>query len=123
MKPLMQHVDILITTEEDTRVVFEIGADAKERYENVDADSYGETARALQKRFGFRAVAITLRENPRVLLNTWSAIVAAEDKIYRAPRYEVRLRRSTHKRASAAAPSVPCTVLNTCSALSFWPAR
>jgi 2-dehydro-3-deoxygluconokinase len=90
-EPLMQHVDILITTEEDTRVVFEIGADAKERYENVDADSYGETARALQKRFGFRAVAVTLRENPRVLLNTWSAIVAAEDKIYRAPRYEVEV--------------------------------
>ena len=90
-EPLMQHVDVLITTEEDTRVVFGIGADVQDRYENVDADSYADTARALQKRFGFRAVAITLRENPRVLLNTWTAIVAAEDKIHRAPRYEVEV--------------------------------
>src|SRR6266516_361520 len=90
-EPLMQHVDVLITTEEDTRVVFGIGADVKDRYENVDADSYADTGRALQKRFGFRAVAITLRENPRVLLNTWTAIVAAEDKIHRAPRYEVEV--------------------------------
>ncbi len=46
---------------------------------------------ALEKRFDLRAVAITLRENPRVLLNTWSAIVAADGKIHRAPRYEVEV--------------------------------
>jgi 2-dehydro-3-deoxygluconokinase len=90
-EPMMEHVDVLITTEEDTQVVFGIDAASKGRYENVDADSYAEIARSLQKRFGFRAVAITLRENPRVLLNTWSAIVAAEDNIYRAPRYEVEV--------------------------------
>jgi 2-dehydro-3-deoxygluconokinase len=90
-EPLMQYVDVLITTEEDTRVVFGIGGEVDERYENVDADSYASTARALQKRFGFGAVAITLRENPRVLVNTWSAIVAAEDKIHRAARYEVEV--------------------------------
>ncbi len=71
--------------------MFGLDADVKERYENVDADSYAEIARTLQKRFEFRAVAVTLRENPRVLLNTWSAIVAAEDKIHRAPRYEVEV--------------------------------
>jgi 2-dehydro-3-deoxygluconokinase len=90
-EPLMQHVDVLITTEEDTQVVFGIDAAFKGRYESVDADSYAQIAGTLQKRFGFRAVAITLRENPRVLLNTWSAIVSAEDKIYRAPRYEVEV--------------------------------
>jgi 2-dehydro-3-deoxygluconokinase len=90
-EPLMEHVDVLITTEEDTRVVFGIGADTKERYEQVDAESYAQVARALEKRFGVSAVAITLRENPRVLLNSWSAIVAAEGKIYRAPRYEVEI--------------------------------
>lgn len=90
-EPLMQHVDVLITTEEDTQVVFGIDAAFKGRYEKVDADSYAEIARTLQERFGFRAVAITLRENPRVLLNTWSAIISAEDKIHRAPRYEVEV--------------------------------
>ena len=90
-EPLMEHVDILITTEEDTRVVFGIGAEAKGSYEQVDAESYTHVARALEKKFKFHAVAITLRENPRVLLNSWSAIVAADGKIHRAPRYEVEV--------------------------------
>jgi 2-dehydro-3-deoxygluconokinase len=90
-EPLMEYVDVLITTEEDTLVVFGIGAEAKDGYEHVDAESYAHVARALEKRFKFRAVAITLRENPRVLLNSWSAIVAADGKIHRAPRYEVEV--------------------------------
>ena len=90
-EPLMQYVDVLITTEEDTRVVFGIGAETSDRYEHVDADSYAQVARDLEKRFDLRAVAITLRENPRVLLNNWSAIVIADDKIHRAPSYEVEV--------------------------------
>jgi 2-dehydro-3-deoxygluconokinase len=90
-EPLMQHVDVLITTEEDTRVVFGIGAETKNDFERVDAESYAEVARALEKRFELSAVAITLRENPRVLLNSWSAIVAADGKIHSAPRYEVEV--------------------------------
>jgi 2-dehydro-3-deoxygluconokinase len=90
-EPLMEHVDVLITTEEDTRLVFGIGAEARDSYEQVDAESYAHVARALEKKFDLRAVAVTLRENPRVLLNSWSAIVAAAGKIHRAPRYEVEV--------------------------------
>ena len=71
--------------------MFGIGDKAKDGYEHVDPESYAQVARALEKRFEFRAVAVTLRENPRVLLNGWSAIVAAEGKIHRAPRYEVEV--------------------------------
>src|SRR5688572_686298 len=52
-EPLMEHVDVLITTEEDARVVFGIGAEAKDNYAHLDADSHAEVARALQKQFGF----------------------------------------------------------------------
>ncbi|HEY3113119.1 MAG TPA: sugar kinase [Gemmatimonadaceae bacterium] len=90
-EPLMQYVDVLMTTEEDTRVVFGIGTERSDRYEHVDADSYAHVARDLEKRFDLRAVAITLRENPRVLLNNWSAIVIADGKIHRAPSYEVEI--------------------------------
>jgi 2-dehydro-3-deoxygluconokinase len=91
-EPLMEHVDVLMTTEEDTRVVFGIGAEAAaDGYDRLDAESYAQVARTLQKQFDLRAVAVTLRENPRVLLNTWSAIVAAEGKIHTAPRYEVEV--------------------------------
>jgi 2-dehydro-3-deoxygluconokinase len=90
-EPLMVHVDVLITTEEDTRVVFGIGGETKGSFESVDAWAYDHVARTLEKRFGLRAVAITLRENPRVLLNSWSALVSADGGIHRAPRYEVEV--------------------------------
>ena len=89
-EPLMEHVDVLITTEEDTRVVFGIG-EARDSYEHLSSEPYDEVARALQKQFGFQAVAVTLRENPLVLLNSWSAILVAEGELHRAPRYEVEV--------------------------------
>src|SRR6266568_8189369 len=86
----MEHVDVLITTEEDTRVVFGIG-EQRESYEHLSAEPFDEVARGLEKRFGFQAVAVTLRENPLVLLNSWSAILVADGELHRAPRYEVEV--------------------------------
>jgi 2-dehydro-3-deoxygluconokinase len=71
-EPLMEHVDVLTTTAEDARVIFGSGGD----------DS-AEVARALQKRFAVSAVAITLRDNPL------AAVIAADGKVYSAPRFEV----------------------------------
>lgn len=90
-EPLMQYVDVLMTTEEDTRVVFDIGAEVKDGFQKVDAEPYERIARELASRFKLGAVAVTLRENPRVLLNSWSAIVAVDDRILRARRYEVEV--------------------------------
>jgi 2-dehydro-3-deoxygluconokinase len=88
-EPLMEHVDVLISTEEDTRVVFGIGE--KDSYEHLSTEPYDEVARSLQQKFGFDAVAITLRENPLVLLNSWSAILLSGGDLHRAPRYEVEV--------------------------------
>jgi len=91
-EPMMQHVDVLIATEEDTRVVFGIGARAgDDTFIRVDTEVYAEVARRLQERFGVRAVAITLRENPLVWRNTWSALVYADGELHCAPRYEVEI--------------------------------
>jgi len=65
-EPLMEYVDVLIAGEEDARVIF--GA---------------ESAESLAKQFDIGAVAITLRDNP------CSATVAADGKVYSAPRVEV----------------------------------
>ncbi len=65
-EPLMEHVDLLIASEEDARVIF--GA---------------ESAESLAQRFEIGAVAITLRDK------TDAAVVAADGKIYSAPRFEV----------------------------------
>ena len=74
--PLMEYVDILITTEEDTKVVFGIEAEGAgdANFENVDATSYGKVAEKLAHKFDFDAVCITLRENSSVWFNTWSAV-------------------------------------------------
>ncbi|MGA9191580.1 MAG: sugar kinase, partial [Anaerolineales bacterium] len=66
-EPLMELVDVLITTEEDTERVFGItGAD------------YKEVAKKVAERYGHRVVTITLRGTPSVWRNTWSAIAYSD---------------------------------------------
>jgi len=80
MTALMEHTDLLITTEEDTKRVFGIaGAD------------YREIARELQERFSLKAVAVTLRETVSVWRNRWSAFAIAGEEVYEAPTYEVEV--------------------------------
>ena len=80
MTALMDSTDILITTEEDTKRVYQI-----------EAGDYREVARELQRRFDLKAVAITLRDTVSVLRNRWSAFALAGDKLYEAPTYEVEV--------------------------------
>jgi 2-dehydro-3-deoxygluconokinase len=79
-EPLMANVDVLITTEEDTRRVFGItGAD------------YREVARKLADRFGFKVVTITLRGDTSVLRNTWTAIAYADGVDYDDRTYDIEV--------------------------------
>src|SRR5512143_271172 len=77
---LMADVDILITTEEDTNVVFGI----KEK-------DYEAVAEKLARTFKFKIVAITLREDLSVLRNNWTAIAYQDGKIYKDKKYEVEI--------------------------------
>ena len=93
-EPLMEYVDVFITTEEDTSVVFKIKAEGKmdeKGFREVSADSYKEVAKKLADKFKFKAVAITLRENPLVWRNTWTAIAYAEGKYYDDVKYELEI--------------------------------
>ena len=87
-EPLMRFVDVLITTEEDTQVVFGVGGG---HGSGDTADTFERVARSLQDRFGFAAVAMTLRETPSVWRNAWSAFVVAGGERYDAPRYQVEV--------------------------------
>lgn len=93
-EPLMEFVDVLITTEEDTGVVFKIKAEGNtdaQGFAEVSAASYKEVARRLQEKFKFKAVAITLRENPLVWRNSWTAIAYADGKYYDDVKYELEI--------------------------------
>ena len=80
MRELMQSTDYLITTEEDIERVFAIkGRD------------YEEAAARTAAEFPLKAVAITLRENPLVWRNTWTAMVWHKGQVLRTRSYEVEI--------------------------------
>jgi len=79
-EPMMADVDILITTEEDTNVVFGI----KEK-------DYDAVAEKLAHTFKFKIVAITLREDLSVWRNNWTAIAYQNGRIFRDKTYEVEI--------------------------------
>jgi 2-dehydro-3-deoxygluconokinase len=79
-EPMMANIDILITTEEDTNVVFGI----KEK-------DYETVAEKLAQTFKLKIVAITLREDLSVWRNNWTAIAFQGGKIFRDRKYEVEI--------------------------------
>ena len=80
MSELMQCCDVLITTEEDIERVF-----------GIKGKDYEEAAALTAKRFGLKTVAITVRENPLVWKNTWTAIAHADGRVLRTRSYEVEI--------------------------------
>jgi 2-dehydro-3-deoxygluconokinase len=93
-EPMMEYVDVLMTTEEDTKVVFKIAAAGKtddKGFAEVSAETYKDVARRLQEKFNFKAVAITLRENPLVWRNTWTAIAYADGQYFDDVKYELEI--------------------------------
>jgi 2-dehydro-3-deoxygluconokinase len=79
-EPMMEMVDVLITTEEDTNVVF-----------GIKGKDYEAVAERLAQTFKFKIVAITLREDLSVLRNNWTAIAYQDGKIYKDKKYEVEI--------------------------------
>ncbi|MFQ3650028.1 MAG: sugar kinase [Gemmataceae bacterium] len=77
---LMPLTDYLITTEEDLERVF-----------GIKEASYADAAARTAERFGLKAVAITLRENPLVWKNTWSAMVWHQGRTLTTRTYEVEI--------------------------------
>ena len=79
-EPLMEFIDVLITTEEDAATVF-----------GVTGSDYEEVARKLAERFGHRIVTITIRGDTSVLRNTWTSIAWFDGQIIDDRTYELEL--------------------------------
>ncbi len=80
MSEFMPLCDVLITTEEDTHIVF-----------GITGKDYEEVAAKTADKFKLPVVAITLRENPLVWKNAWTAIAYQAGKIYKTRTYEVEI--------------------------------
>jgi 2-dehydro-3-deoxygluconokinase len=80
MTEFMQHCDVLVTTEEDVERVF-----------RITGKDYEDVAAQLARRFPLQVVAITLRENPLVWKNTWTAMAYRDGTVYRTRLHEVEI--------------------------------
>ena len=79
-EPLMEYIDVLLSTEEDTRRVL-----------GITGEDYCVVAQKLAEKFNFEVVCITQRKNISVLRNRWTAIAYAGGKIYDDQIYDVEI--------------------------------
>ncbi|MDR2027932.1 MAG: sugar kinase, partial [Treponema sp.] len=92
MGKLMEHVDICIANEEDAADVFGIHADNSDLIGGkISPEAYQGVAKALLDRFGFKAVAITLRESISANDNNWAAMLYDGKAAWFSKKYPVRI--------------------------------
>lgn len=92
MTALAEHVDYCIANEEDAEKVFGIrAAGADVAGGKIDHAKYEEVAQQLTARFGFKGVAITLRESHSASHNGWSGMFYRDGTAYFSRHYEMQI--------------------------------
>ncbi len=92
MGELCKYVDYCIANEEDAKDVFGIEADNTDIYGGkLDRDGYISVAKKLTDRFGFKGVAITLRESISANDNNWSGMLYTDGKAYFSKKYAIHI--------------------------------
>ena len=92
MTELCKYVDVCIANEEDAANVFGIEAKYSDVNKGVlDIQDYIDVASQLQHRFGFKLVAITLRESQSANDNNWSAILFDGEHVYNSRKYQIHI--------------------------------
>jgi len=92
MDGLARLCDVIIANEEDAEKVFGIKADTTDiAAGRLSGEGYAKVAVELQKRFGARFVAITLRESRSASDNGWSALLYDGTDFYRSRKYDIHI--------------------------------
>ena len=92
MGELCKYVDYCIANEEDAKDVFGIEADNSDIYGGkLDRDGYISVAKKLPERFGFKGVAVTLRESKTANDNDWSGMLYTDNQAYFSKKYSVHI--------------------------------
>lgn len=92
MSGLMEYVDIAIANEEDAEKVF--GIKAKETditSGQLSDEGYKDVCKQLVDRFGFKKVAITLRESLSASVNNWSGLLYDGKDFYKSKKYSITI--------------------------------
>ncbi|MDR2898125.1 MAG: sugar kinase, partial [Spirochaetaceae bacterium] len=92
MAGLMEYVDVCIANEEDASDVFGIHAKNSDvTTGSINHDGYKEVAKTLADKFGFKKVAITLRESISANDNNWAAMLYDGGEYYFSKKYAVHI--------------------------------
>lgn len=92
MGELMNFVDYCIANEEDAKDVFGIEADNSDiTGGKLDRNGYISVAKKLTDKFGFKDVAITLRESLSANDNNWSGMLYTDDTAYFSKKYAMHI--------------------------------
>ena len=92
MSTLMPYVDLCICNEEDAKDVFNIVAEGTDIEKgSLSRDGYKGVAQKLVERFGFKKVAITLRESFSANDNDWSAMLYADGVAHFSNKYSLHI--------------------------------
>lgn len=92
MGELMSYVDYCIANEEDAKDVFGIEADNTDITSGkLDKDGYISVAKKLTERFGFKGVAITLRESLSANDNNWLGMLYTGNTAYFSKKYAMHI--------------------------------
>ena len=92
MSALMPYVDVAVANEEDAEKVFGIKAGNTDvRQGNLDTEAYKDVARQMVDRFGFKKVAITLRESFSASDNGWSGLLFDGNDFFKGKKYMVHI--------------------------------
>ena len=92
MGGLCQYVDVCIANEEDASDVFGIkAADTDVTTGTVNHEGYKDVAKQLADRFGFKKVAITLRESISANDNNWSAMLYDGSDYFFSKKYKMHI--------------------------------
>jgi 2-dehydro-3-deoxygluconokinase len=92
MGGLMKYVDLCIANEEDASDVFGISAvNTDVSSGKIRHDAYEQVAKSLTERFGFKQVAVTLRESISADDNNWAAMLYSGGKTYFSKKYAIHI--------------------------------
>lgn len=94
MRPLMQHVDVVVANEEDMQSVLGLHVPETDvTGGQLNVAGYRHVAEQLSREFGPTIVAITLRESHSASDNGWSGVLwdAKAGAFHQSQRYDVRI--------------------------------
>lgn len=92
MSRLCKYVDYCIANEEDAKDVFGIEAENTDIYAGkLDRSGYVSVAKQLVDKFGFKGVAITLRESKSANDNDWSGMLYVDKQAYFSKKYSMHI--------------------------------